>query len=160
MTTDLLRHCLATVAYRGSKVLRDAPRDFGQFALDPNNEEAFRTPGQILTHMCDLYDWALCLAKGEYRWTDTPQGEWAEDVARFFAAVEQLDVCLASETAFVGSPERIFQGPVADSLTHIGQLAMLRRAAGSPTAHENYYRADISIAQSTTDHRRRRDTED
>lgn len=147
MTTDLLRHCLATVAYRGGTVLRDAPRDFGDFALDPNDELAFRTPGQILTHMCDLYDWAWCLARGQYQWKDTPQGEWHADVARFFAALEQLDACLASETAFTGSPERIFQGPIADSLTHIGQLALLRRAAGSPIAHENYYRADIAAGR-------------
>jgi hypothetical protein len=143
MSVALLRHCLATVVYRGGKVLRDVPRDFSTFALDPNDEDAFRTPGQILAHMCDLYDWAWCLARGEYVWKNTPPGTWDDDVARFFAAVARLDECLASESAFKGSPERIFQGPVADSLTHIGQLAMLRRAAGSPIAHENYYRAEI-----------------
>jgi len=142
VTRAALRHCLATVAYRGGKVLRDVPRDFGSFALDPDNE-SFRTPGQILSHMCDLYDWAVCLAKGEHRWQDTPQGEWRDDVSRFFAALDRLDTVLASEHGFTGSPERIFQGPIADSLTHIGQLALLRRAAGSPIKPENYYRADI-----------------
>jgi hypothetical protein len=146
MTNDFLRHCLATVTYRADKVLRDVPRDFSTFALDPNDEEAYRTPGQILSHMCDLYDWAWCLAKGEYHWKDTPQSEWTVDVARFYAAVDKLDACLASEAGIIGSPERIFQGPVADSLTHIGQLALLRRAAGSPIVRENYYRAEIAVA--------------
>jgi len=146
VTRAALRHCLATVAYRAGKVLRDVPRDFGNFALDPN-DDAFRTPGQILSHMCDLYDWAWCLAKGEHRWTDTPQGEWPDDVARFFAALERLDALLAAEPDGAGSPERIFQGPIADSLTHIGQLALLRRAAGSPINAENYYRAEITTGR-------------
>ena len=85
MDGDLLRHCPATVVYRGGKVLRDVPRDFGTFALDPNDEDAFRTPAQILAHMCDLYDWAWCLARGEYVWKNTPPGTWADDVARFNA---------------------------------------------------------------------------
>ena len=146
MTPASLRHCLATVAYRGGKVLRDVPRDFGNFALDPH-DESFRTPGQILSHMCDLYDWALCLARGEYRWKDTPQGEWDDDVARFFAALERFDAVLASDTEFKGSPEGLFQGPIADSLTHIGQLALLRRAAGSPIKGENYQRAEIEVGR-------------
>jgi hypothetical protein len=146
LTPELLRHCVATVAYRGGKVLRDVPRDFGNFALDPENESV-RTPGQILSHICDLYDWAWCLAKSDYRWTDTPQGEWPDDVARFFSALERLDAVLASADAFTGSPERIFQGPIADSLTHIGQLALLRRAAGGPIKGENYYRAEIEVGR-------------
>jgi len=146
MTLAGLRHCLATVAYRGGKVLRDVPRDFSSFALDPH-DESFRTPGQILSHLCDLYDWGLCLAKGEHRWQDTPQGEWPDDVGRFFAALERLDAVLASDGAFKGSPERIFQGPIADSLTHIGQLALLRRAAGAPIRAENYYRAEIEAGR-------------
>jgi hypothetical protein len=146
LTPLSLRHCLATVAYRGGKVLRDVPREFSHFALDPH-DESFRTPGQLLSHICDLYDWALCLAKGEYVWKDTPQGDWPDDVARLFAALERLDAVLASEDGFKGSPERIFQGPIADSLTHIGQLALLRRAAGAPIKGENYYRAEIEAGR-------------
>lgn len=146
MTPASVRHCLATVAYRANKVLRDVPRDFSDFALDPH-DESFRTPGQILAHMCDLYDWALCLAKGEFRWKDTLQRTWEEDVERFHAALERFDAVLASDTDFKGDAARLFQGPIADSLTHIGQLALLRRAAGSPIKGENYQRAAIEVGR-------------
>jgi hypothetical protein len=42
------------------------------------------------------------------------------------------------------SEERLFQGPIADALTHVGQLAMLRRVAGSPAWSENYSVAKIT----------------
>jgi hypothetical protein len=43
--------------------------------------------------------------------------------------------------------ERLLQGPVADALTHVGQLAMLRHMFGSPIRGENYYRADIAVGR-------------
>jgi hypothetical protein len=43
--------------------------------------------------------------------------------------------------------ENLFQGPIADALTHTGQLAMLRRFAGSPVRGENFYGAAITVGQ-------------
>jgi hypothetical protein len=141
---EMLRHTLATVSYRGSKALRDAPPEFGAFRVGPQS----RTPGQILAHISDLYDWALWMAKGEQRWRDSTPGEWDADVTRFHNAVAAFDAYLASNEP-LGTPiERLFQGPVADSLTHIGQIAMLRRLAGSPVKGENYAKADIKVASS------------
>src|SRR5215467_4822374 len=51
----LLRHALATVAYRAGKALRGAPESFANFKIG----ETSRTPAQILAHLGDLYVWAL-----------------------------------------------------------------------------------------------------
>ncbi len=143
----LLRHTVATVAYRGGKAVRNAPPGFAEFRVGPGT----RTPGQILAHIGDLYDWALWLARGEHRWRDSVPLPWNEEVARFFAALAAFDAYLAGEEPLARSPERLFQGPVADSLTHIGQLAMLRRLAGSPVRGENYARAVIEAGRVGTD---------
>jgi hypothetical protein len=140
---ELLRHTLATLAYRAGKTLRDAPESFAAFRLG----ETSRTPAQILAHMGDLFDWALSLAKGQQTWHDSTPLPWTQEVARFFAAVTAFDAYLASAEPLHESPEKLFQGPVADALNHVGQLAMLRRLAGAPIRGENYHRADITAGR-------------
>jgi hypothetical protein len=136
---ELLRHGLATIAYRGAKVLRDAPQEFGDLKVG----ETTRSPSQILAHLADLLDWAFELAHGNYVWHDTTPGPWDETVARFFAGLARLDEYFASDASLGFSEEQLLQGPIADALTHIGQLAMLRRLAGSPVIGESYFKADI-----------------
>jgi hypothetical protein len=143
----LLRHTLATLAYRAGKVLRDAPHDFAQFRAGPDT----RTPHQILTHMGDLFDWALAMAQGEWRWRAAAPLPWPDEVARFFAAVTALDDHLAGPEPLGHPVEILFQGPVADALTHTGQLAMLRRMAGAPIRGESYARADIAVGRTGID---------
>jgi hypothetical protein len=138
-TRQLLRHTLATVAYRGGKALRGAPDRFATFHIGDKT----RTPAQILAHMGDLFDWALSIAQGKQAWHDSPPLPWNAEVERFFAAIQKFDDYLASSEPLHGSAEGLFQGPVADSLNHIGQIAMLRRLAGSPILGENYFKADI-----------------
>jgi hypothetical protein len=137
---DLLRHTAATLAYRGSKTLRDAPAGFGTFRVGDTS----RTPVAILAHIGDLLDWALWLAKGEHRWRDAPPQSWDAEVARFFDSLRELDAYLASDATLGSRPEELFQGPIADALTHVGQIAMLRRLAGAPVKGENYFKADIA----------------
>jgi hypothetical protein len=132
-----LRHTLATVAYRGGKAIRNAPPGFSTFAA----AEGSRTAGEILAHICDLYDWALHMAQGRHLWAPKAPQSWDADRARFFASLAALDAALASP--FPGSEEHLFQGPIADSLTHIGQINFLRRLAGSPVKAENYAKAEI-----------------
>jgi len=105
--------------------------------------ESSRTPAEILAHIGDLLDWALWLARGEQRWRVSAPLAWDEEVARFNTRLEQLDACLASEALLALPAERLFQGPIADALTHVGQLTMLRRIAGAPVRGENYAKADI-----------------
>jgi hypothetical protein len=136
---DLLRHTVATLAYRGGKAVRGAPVHFAEFRL----REGSRAPVEILAHIGDLLDWALWLARGEHRWQNSTPLEWEREVERFHAALARLDAWLADDAPLGTSAERIFQGPIADALTHVGQLAMLRRLAGSPVRGENYATADI-----------------
>ncbi len=135
---ELLRHTLASLAYRAARALEDSPESFATF------DGAGRQPGQILAHMGDLFDWALSMAEGNQRWHNSEPLGWAEEQRRFFASLEALDAYLTSGERIHAPLERLFQGPVADALTHVGQLAMLRRLAGCPIKGENYYVAEIA----------------
>ena len=140
---DLLRHCVSTIAYRGGKTLRDVPESFAKF--EP--PEKGRTPEQILAHMGDLFEWALSMAKGEGVWKDSQPLPWAQEAERFFGTLKRFDEYLEGNEALHASPEKLFQGPVADALNHVGQLAMLRRMAGFPIKGENYFKADIAAGR-------------
>ncbi|MGD9588646.1 MAG: NAD(P)H-dependent flavin oxidoreductase [Pyrinomonadaceae bacterium] len=140
---QFLRHAISTLAYRAGKVLRDAPAGFASFKIG----EASRTPAQILAHMGDLFDWALSMAIGEEKWSDSEPIAWDEGSARFFEALGKVDGHLASSLPLACSYGKIFQGPVADALTHVGQLAMLRRLAGNSVRGENYSRAEIIVGR-------------
>ena len=137
---QLLRHTLATVAYRGGKALRGAPDHFASFHIGDKT----RTPAQILAHMGDLFDWALSIAHGQQTWHESRPLAWNAESERFFAAVKKFDDYLASDEPLHGSAEGLLQAPLADALTHIGQIAMLRRLAGSPVKGENYFKAEIA----------------
>jgi hypothetical protein len=140
---EFLRHAVATLAYRGGKVLRDVPDSFASFRVG----ETTRTPSQILAHVGDLLDWAVSLATGKEEWHDATPLPWGQEVARFYDALNTLDTCLASDTPLSRPCEQIFQGPVADALAHFGQLAMLRRFAGQPLRGENYATAEIELGR-------------
>jgi hypothetical protein len=137
---ELLRHTVATLAYRGGKAVTNAPEGFDQFRVN----ETTRTPGQILAHIGDLLDWGLSIASGQQKWHDSKPRAWNDEIARFHAALEAFDAYLASDQPLHAAEEQLFQGPVADALTHVGQIAMLRRMAGGPMKGENYYVADIA----------------
>jgi hypothetical protein len=139
----LLRHTVATVAYRGGKAVRGAPATFGTYSPDGSA----RTAAKILAHIGDLFDWALSQAKGAESWTDSTPLEWDREVARFFTTVQRFDDYLASDAPLAAAPERLFQGAIADALTHVGQLAMLRRLGGAKMKGENYSRADIVVGR-------------
>jgi hypothetical protein len=138
---ELLRHTLATVAYRAARALEGAPDHFAGFSA------AGRLPVQILAHMGDLFDWALNMALGQERWRDTQPRAWAEEQQRFFESLQTFDAFLATGGPLHAPVEQLFQGPVADALTHVGQLAMLRRLSGSPIRGENFFVADIKAGQ-------------
>ena len=134
-----LRHALATLAYRGGKTLRGAPPEFASFRAGPGT----RTPVEILAHIGDLLDWALMLADGKHEWHDSPPLPWDHETARFFDTLKELDDRLVRREPLGFPAEKLFQGPIADALTHVGQIAMLRRMAGCPMRGENYLKADI-----------------
>ena len=138
---EFLRHALATLAYRANRALEGAPDDFAGFT------GCGRTPGQILAHMGDLFDWALSCVQGAERWHDSKPLPWSDDNRRFFRALTAFDDYLAGPEPAHADLERLFQGPVADALSHVGQLAMMRRLAGYKIPGENFYVADMKIGQ-------------
>jgi hypothetical protein len=136
---SMLRHTVATLAYRGGKTLRGVTAEFASFRAAPG----IRTPAEILAHIGDLLDWALALAEGGFEWHDSAPLPWEEGTAGFHAALAALDRRLESSETLKVPAESLFQGPIADALTHVGQIAMLRRMAGSPIRGENYFKAEI-----------------
>lgn len=140
---ELLRHTLATVAYRGGKALRDAPAEFATFRAS----ETTRTPLEILAHIGDLFGWAASIARGKEEWKGAEPQDWNQEVARFFASLNELDQFLASAEPLACSAQNLFQAPIADALTHIGQIAMLRRMAGTPVRGENFFIAEITAGK-------------
>lgn len=142
-TRSFLRHTLATLAYRGGKAIRDAPTGFGEFSAGTGT----RTALQIVGHLGDLFDWALSIARGAQAYREAECVSWEAASERFFASLEAFDGYLASDASVEVPIERLFQGPVADALTHIGQLTLLRRLADAPIRGENYYLAEIEAGR-------------
>jgi hypothetical protein len=138
---DLLRHTLATLAYRTTRALENAPESFADF------DGAGRCPVEILAHMSDLLQWSLHMAQGINRWEIHLPYPWRAEQNHFYALLGAFDQYLASDEPIMAPVERLFQGPIADALTHAGQLAMLRRLAGAPIRGENYYVASIAAGQ-------------
>jgi hypothetical protein len=140
---ELLRHTVATIAYRGGKAVSSAPDGFNSFRVN----ETTRTPEQILAHIGDLFDWALSIARGKQAWHNSTPQQWDAEVGRFFSALKDFDHYLASDQPLGCPAEKLFQGPIADALTHVGQIAMLRRMAGAPVKGENYFVAEIEAGR-------------
>jgi hypothetical protein len=140
---QLLRHIVATLAYRAGKALRGAPESFASFGASDQT----RTPAQILAHMGDLMDWALSIAAGNQKWRNSEPLRWPQEVDRFFGAVQALDDYMASEQPLHVDLGKLFQGGIAAALTHTGQIAMLRRLAGCPVKGENYFQAHITTGR-------------
>lgn len=140
---DFLRHAVATLAYRGGKAIHNAPEGFAAIRAC----ETCRSAVEVLKHIGDLLGWATRLAKGEGGWQEAPAQSWETEVQRFFDGLQQLDDYLAGDSPLAQSAEKIFQGPIADAINHVGQVATLRRLAGSPVRGENYFRAEIVMGR-------------
>jgi len=140
---ELMRHTLAALAYRAAKTMRGVPESFANFKAPG----AGRTPLSIVAHMGDLFDWALSMANGVGKWNSATAQGWDAECARFFTSLKAFDDRLASDEPLHYEWTRLFQGPVADALTHAGQLAMLRRLSGAPMKGESYVQADVIIGR-------------
>ena len=140
---ELFRHTLSTLAYRGGKAFRGAPESFSDFRIGASG----RTAGEILAHLGDLLDWALIMAKEKHVWHESAPQAWDQDVERFFTALAAFDDFIASDAPLQAPLDKLFQGPVADALTHVGQIAMLRRLAEAPVKGENFFKADIAVGR-------------
>jgi hypothetical protein len=144
---EYLRHTVATLAYRGHKAVRDAPEGFGSVRVCATTRSAV----EILAHIGDLLDWALSLAQGREAWQTASPGSWDREAERFSVGLQNLDDYLRGGEPLGCSAEKLFQGPIADALGHVGQLATLRRYSGSPVRGENYFLAEISAGRVGSD---------
>ena len=138
---EMLRHTVASLAYRATRALEGTPEAFADFS------GAGRQPVEILAHMGDLFDWALSAVQGNERWRNSRLHTWVIEQQRFFALLHAFDAYLASSEPLYASAEALFQGPIADALTHVGQIAMMRRLAGCPCKGENFYVAEVKAGQ-------------
>ena len=138
-----LRQLAATLAYRAAKVLRDVPPSFAHFTCGAST----RTPVRIVAHMGDLMAWGVTIADGDIKWNAGGSDDWDREVARFFDGLAALDRALAADGPFMGSVDKLIQGPLADALTHVGQLALLRGMVGAPVRPESYARAKIETGR-------------
>jgi hypothetical protein len=136
---EVLRHMVATVAYRGGLAVVDAPESFAGFRATSTT----RTPGELLAHIGDLLEGSLHLVKGEMVYLTSTPLPWKDELTRFFSAVKNLDSYLASEAPLACPVEKLVQGPIGDALTHVGQIVMLRRMAGNPIRPAAYFTAEI-----------------
>lgn len=143
----LLRHFLAALAYRTQKALRGAPEGFADVRLAPTS----RSPWELVWHMAGLMGYARTFFHGG-GYAPPRLAAFAAEVARFHEQLELLAADLADEGLRCElSDEQLLQGPLADAMTHVGQLAMLRRLAGDPVASENYIHARVSVENLTSD---------
>src|SRR3954468_3665316 len=136
----LLQHFLAALAYRTQKALRDAPPGFAEFRAGPT----VRTPYELLWHMTGLIGYArTMLHGGEFEPPRLPS--LAEEIQRFHMTLDALATDLADETLTARiRDDQFLQGPLADAMTHVGQLAFLRRLYGDPIPSENFIFATVS----------------
>jgi hypothetical protein len=138
-----LRHTLATLAYRAGKTVRGTPAAFGDYRASEQSPKVI----EILAHMGDLIDWILTMMRGAPKWNNSTPLAWDAEIARFFTSLGAADAYLASAQPIAWEPARVFQGGIADALTHTGQLAMLRRLSGYKMKGENYSKADIEVGR-------------
>lgn len=146
---QFLRHALATLAYRAAKAVCNAPANFAQRKFGT----ATRTPTEVLAHMGDLMDWGASMARSVPAWKENAQPTWDQECARFFASLKAFDDALDSDVPLAYPIEKLFQGPVADALTHTGQLTMMRGLADAPVKGESYNLADIEVGRVGPDQR-------
>jgi hypothetical protein len=143
LNREMLRHIVASLAYRATKTIRETPDTFAAFRMDAKS----RTPVEILAHMGDLFDWALSMLQGKEIWHGSLPQDWNREVARFCDSLQKFDTYLGGNSYIACPLDKLFQGPIADAFTHVGQLAMLQRLSGAPIRGENYFKADIIIGK-------------
>jgi hypothetical protein len=137
----MLRHFLAALAYRTQKALRGAPASFAEFRAAPR----VRTPIELVRHMESVLGYARTLFDGG-AYEQRPLPDFDSEVRRFHQTLADIAARLEAGAPLLAdfTPERLLQGPLSDAMTHAGQLAMLRRLAGSPVPPENFLYAEVS----------------
>ena len=140
--SELLRHFLASIAYHATKALKDVPENYSELEIGKD----VRTPRRLLHHITGVLTYAHSFYE-HHETTRSPLGSWSEEVTLFYATLTKLDKSISEGESMGVTEEQLLQGPLSDSMAHVGQLLMLRRLAGSPVLSENFIFADIKVGQ-------------
>ena len=142
-TTRILRHLVATIAFRASRALRDTPEDFESVRL----AEGGMTARELLLHLSNVMSFALATVSGTERIRHDAV-KWPQEVERFYSLLAQIDTRLAEgASVLAGMDLKLVQGPLADALTHVGQLHAMRRMTGSPVPPTNYIQVEVQAGR-------------
>jgi hypothetical protein len=136
---ELIRHFVATIAYRATKALRDAPITYAEISAG----KGARSAREIIHHITGVLTYAHSFFE-HYESTYLEDQPWHTEIHRFYEVLSKLDRSLQERAPREVSVEQLLQGPLSDALAHVGQLLMLRRLAGSPVPSENFIYADIT----------------
>ena len=139
----LFRHLIATLGHRFGVAVKDSPPGFADYIACPGA----RTPGQVLAHIHVLVEWSTNVVQGGGERPQEAALVWDQAVRRLYQLLQSLDDAVVHAEGKAFPIEKLLQGPIADALTHVGQLTMLRRMAGAPVQTDSYFRADISAGQ-------------
>jgi hypothetical protein len=140
--SELLRHYLASIAYHATKALKDAPENYPELDIGKD----VRTPKRLLHHITGVLTYADSFYE-HYETTHLPCKNWDEEVSLFYETLARLNKSIQEGKPRGVTEEQLLQGPLSDSMAHVGQLLMLRRLAGSPIPSENFIYADIKTGQ-------------
>jgi len=135
---EMLRHFLASIAYRGTKAIKNAPEIYPNLYIG----KGVRTPVRILHHITGVLTYAHSFYE-HYDTTHFDMTSWDAEVDKFYNILLKLDKSFQEKKPSEVTEDQLLQGPLSDSMAHIGQLLMLRRMADSPVPSENFIFADI-----------------
>ena len=107
-----------------------------------------------MSHLCDLPEWGERMARGQLTWAPGLTADWAAARDCFYRGLAALDAAVSDTTAAPHAAV-IVQGPVADALTRVGQLSLMRGILNAPVRPESYARAAIAVGRVGHDQTRR-----
>jgi hypothetical protein len=134
----MLRHFLASIAYRVTKAIKNAPKTYPNLYIG----KGARTPLKILHHITGVLTYAHSFFE-HYDTTHFDIKSWDAEVYELYNILSKIDKSFQEKNSTKITKEQLLQGPLSDSMAHIGQLLMLRRIADSPVPSENFIFADI-----------------
>lgn len=137
-TRHALRHLVATLFHRFRVAVDGCPDAFGEFTPG----DGVRTPCELVRHLTEL-SWLTRRCLGAFEVEAPEPLEWKGEVRRYRQSLIDLDSILQGDTVDPSGVESALHGPIADALTHIGQLALLRRLAGLALPPQRYLSADV-----------------
>jgi len=143
---EYIRHSLATIAYRFQKSVSRSSNEFGSFNLGHGS----RNPAEIVNHIYQVLKATKdFIQDGKFDKENPENLSFKLEIERFNAELHELDRVLAGNNLGLDFSKRLLQGPIADILTHIGQISMMSRLNGNSIDGEDFASAPIKVGTLT-----------